>query len=173
MANIFKSALMMFAQMRLAQRVGRISGAAKWAALAALCGLGAVTALLAALVTVIVMGLIDPDGDQGAGLEWIFDSVIAPGQSTLFALLAFFLAAAAYRYLRIGRTGGAWMLAGALFMLVVQMPASQRWLPSLGVSGMAWLLTYPVMAAMRGVVLGSALAFVVFALFTLLHMRKE
>ena len=130
-------------------------------------------ALLAALVTTLVVGLLDPAGEQGRVLEWLFDSVIAPGQSTLFALLAFFLAAAAYQYLRIGRTGGAWMLAGALLMLMVQMPASQQWLPSPLTQWMGWLLEYPVMAALRGAVVGSALALVVVALHTLLRTPKS
>jgi hypothetical protein len=129
-------------------------------------------ALLAALVTTAVVGLLDPAGEQGAALEWLFDSVIAPGQSTLFALLAFFLAAAAYQYLRIGRPGGAWMLAGALLVLIVQMPASQQWLPGPLVQGMGWLLAYPIMAALRGAVLGSALALAVAAAYMLLRTDK-
>lgn len=49
MDKLFKMALMMLAEMRLAQRVSRVSGAAKWLVLAAICGLGAGAALIAAL----------------------------------------------------------------------------------------------------------------------------
>jgi hypothetical protein len=49
MGNLVKMVLMMLAEMRLAQRVSRYSGAAKWVVLAALCGLGAGGALIAAL----------------------------------------------------------------------------------------------------------------------------
>jgi MFS family permease len=54
MSRLVKSVLMMFAQARLAQRIGRISGAAKWAVLAALCGVGAIIALLVALWAFLV-----------------------------------------------------------------------------------------------------------------------
>lgn len=49
MSKLIKMALTMVAQMRLAQGLSRVSGAAKWAALAAICGIGALIALVAAL----------------------------------------------------------------------------------------------------------------------------
>src|SRR5690242_16801919 len=81
-------------------------------------------ALVATLVAVFVAGLLNANGVRGPIVEWIFDSVIAPGQATLFALTAFFMAAAAFRWLRIGRAGGGWMLVGALLILLAQMPAA-------------------------------------------------
>ena len=57
-------------------------------------------------------------------MEWIFDSVLAPSQRALFALLAFFVAAAAYDLLRVQRPSGRWMLLGTLAVLLVQMPAA-------------------------------------------------
>ncbi len=80
--------------------------------------------------------------------EWLFDAIIAPGQATLFALLAFFMIAAAYRLLR-GRNGGGWMLA-ALLMLTAQalQPACGCRPASLAFAG--WTLDVPVMATLRG-----------------------
>jgi hypothetical protein len=49
MSKLIKMVLMMAAQMRLAQGVSRVSGAAKWAALALICGIGALVALVVAL----------------------------------------------------------------------------------------------------------------------------
>ncbi|MGE4062995.1 MAG: hypothetical protein AB7E79_06465 [Rhodospirillaceae bacterium] len=49
MSRLVKMGLMMLAEMRLAQRVGRIVGALKWAVLALVCGIGAGIALIAAL----------------------------------------------------------------------------------------------------------------------------
>lgn len=74
MAKLVKMVLMMLAQMRLAQRVGRISGAAKWAVLAALSGVAAVIALFAALWLFLVPRL----GPEGAALS----------MAGLFALLS-------------------------------------------------------------------------------------
>ncbi len=111
-------------------------------------------------------------------MEWIFDSILAPGQRALFALLAFFVAAAAYDLLRVQRPSGRWMLLGTLAVLLVQMPAaadiarapltvaSAADTNAASAAGGAitvadaafWLLGEPVTATVRGVLLGSGLA---------------
>ena len=108
-------------------------------------------ALVATLLVVFVAGVMDEAGTAGPLAEWIFDSVIAPGQAALFSLLAFALGAAAYRYLRPGRPGGIWLLTGALFMLIVQAPVSHVLLPQTVTSFSVWLVDWPMMAALRGV----------------------
>ncbi len=118
-------------------------------------------ALVATLVAVFVAGLLHPDGVRGPMLEWVFDSLIAPGQAMLLALTAFFMAAAAFRWLRIGRVGGVWMLAGALLILLVQMPAANSVLSPLWVKLANWTLTVPITAIMRGAILGSGLALLI------------
>ncbi len=112
--------------------------------------------LLTTLFALCLAGLLDPAGTNGFLLEWFFDAVIWPGQATLFALLCFFTAAAAYRYLRVDRRGGGWMLAGALVMLIAQLPGLV--LPPEIQSAFGWLLDQPMAAIFRGVLLGSALA---------------
>jgi len=116
--------------------------------------------LVATLFAVLAAGLILPGGIQNPMLEWVFDNVIAPGQAMLFALTAFFMAAAAFRWLRIGRAGGGWMLTGALFILFAQMPATNASLPPAWTKLADWLLTVPVMATLRGALLGSGLALI-------------
>jgi len=115
-------------------------------------------ALVTTGLATLVAGLIQGAGVTGPLVEWIVDALLAPGSATLYALLFFFLAAAAYRYLRVTTSGGAWMVAGALFMLLVQMPASANFLPPIFAETMAWLLQVPIMAVFRGTLLGSALA---------------
>lgn len=118
-------------------------------------------ALVATLVAVFVAGLLQTDGVRSSMLEWIFDSLIAPGQAMLFALTAFFMAAAAFRWLRIGRVGGAWMLAGALAILLIQMPAANSALSPAWSQLANWTLSGPIMAIMRGALLGSGLALLI------------
>ena len=152
-------------------------------------------ALLATLLAVLIGGtasepltrtLADPDAVDAATsslasanllLEWVFDSILAPSQRALFALLAFFVAAAAYDLLRVGRPSGRWMLLGVLIVLLVQMPAAAdvARAPLAAISATAaaaneplttanvlfWLLNAPVTAAVRGVLLGSGLALLV------------
>jgi hypothetical protein len=128
--------------------------------------------LVAMLCAVLVAGMLDPLGSLSPTVEWIFAHMIAPGQATLFALLAFFMAAAAYRYLRIGLPGGSWMVVGALLMLVVQLPISQLLLPSSLLVVLRWWFTQPIMAAMRGALIGSSLALLVVGLRFLLGRNQ-
>jgi hypothetical protein len=124
--------------------------------------------LLAVLLAVFVAGLVNQNGATSPIVTWVFDHVVAPGQAALFALLVFFMAAAAFRFLRIGRPGGAWMLAGALLVLLVQWPMAGVWLPLPVVDGTFWLVNQPVMAAVRGVLLGSGIAMLIAGLRLLL-----
>lgn len=124
--------------------------------------------LLAVLLPTFVAGIVNPAGARSPLLQWVFDSVVAPGQAALFALLIFFMAAATYRFLRVGRAGGAWLLVGALLVIAVQMPAATAWLPAGWVDATFWFVDAPVTAAVRGLLLGSALAMLVAGLRLLL-----
>lgn len=117
--------------------------------------------LLAVLMAVFAAGVLSPQGESSPLVAWLFDSLVAPGQLALFALLLFFMAAAAFQYLRFGRTGGAWLLAGALIVLVAQAPINYDWLPPGFVSFTYWFVDTPVMAALRGALIGTGLALVI------------
>ena len=120
--------------------------------------------LLIVFALVFGAGVTPADGSAGPLAEWVFDAILAPGQATLYALTGFFLLSAAYHYLRIDRPGGLWILAGALLMLMVQTPFGYQLLPGALIDLLDWLLNWPVMAAMRGVLLGSALAVMIIGL---------
>ncbi len=127
--------------------------------------------LVAALVVVLATGLFSSTGVRGPLVEVAFDTIIAPGQATLFALLAFFMAAAAYRYLRVGRAGGIWLLAGVLLVFAVQMPIANVLLPAALANLVNWLVDVPAMAALRGALLGSSFALGIVAIRFLLSNR--
>lgn len=124
--------------------------------------------LLAVLLAVFAAGMVNPGGASSPFVRWIFYNVVAPGQAALFALLLFFMAAAAYRFLRIGRPGGAWMLIGAILIFLVQWPIASQWLPMPVVESTFWLVDQPAMAAVRGLLLGSGIAMLIAGLRLLL-----
>lgn len=129
-------------------------------------------ALVVTMVIVIGAGLIDPAGVHGPFLEWVFAHLLVPGLATLFALLIFFLAVAAYRLLRITQPGGSWMLAGFLLVLFTQAPfAAEIWPPALS-SLTDWLVDKPVMAAVRGALLGASVAVLIGGLHYMLGRRR-
>lgn len=127
--------------------------------------------LVVTMIIVIGAGLIDPAGVHGPVVEWIFDHVLAPGLATLFALLLFFLGAAVFRLLRITRPGGAWMLTGFLLVLVTQTPVAADLWPHALATFTDWLVDKPVMAAVRGAILGTSVALLVGALQYMLGRR--
>lgn len=127
--------------------------------------------LVVVLLAVLLAGIVNPAGDRSPLLEWVFDSVIAPGYAVLFALIGFFLAAAVYHRVRIGRPGGGWVLAGLLLMLLTQTPAAQTLLAPTWSTTLAWIANGPVTATLRGALLGVALALIVVALRALLGRR--
>ncbi|MEZ4656089.1 MAG: hypothetical protein R2911_00790 [Caldilineaceae bacterium] len=114
--------------------------------------------LIAVALAVFSVGMVESSGAFGPLMQWVFSNVLTPVHASLFALLAFFLAAAAYRYLRIGRHGSSWMLFGALLMMLAQMPIMYGLLPADAYAAIHWLIEQPVMAAMRGALLGTSLA---------------
>jgi len=129
--------------------------------------------LIAVLTAVAGAGLLNPTGVNSPLIEWVFDAVIAPGQAALFAMLVFFMAAAAYQYLRVGRRGGVWMLVGFLIILLAQTPVdlmqpasapNPATLSAAILNAAGWFLDTPVMAALRGVLLGGVLALLVVGL---------
>lgn len=114
--------------------------------------------LLIALLTVTIAGMVSVGGVTSPLMNWVFDSILAPGYAALFALLVFFMAGAAFALLRVNRSGGAWLLIGVLLMVFAQAPAIRSALP-FGFSQFAvWLVEIPVTGALRGVLLGVALA---------------
>lgn len=128
--------------------------------------------LLIVFALVFGAGVSSPGGSAAPLAEWVFDAVIAPGQATLYALTGFFLLGAAYRFLRFNRPGGLWILAGALLMLLVQTPFFYRLVPAALVGLLDWLLNWPVMAAMRGVLLGGALGVLFISLRLIMNGAK-
>lgn len=81
MGHLVKTVLFMLAEMRLAQRVSRFSGAVKWLILAAICGLAAGAALVAALWLFLVPRL----GADAAALSM---AGVLAALSGLFMLIA-------------------------------------------------------------------------------------
>jgi len=128
--------------------------------------------LLIVFALVLGAGVSSPEGTTGLLSEWVFDAVLAPGQATLFALTGIFLLSAAYHFLRVDRPGGLWILAGVLLMLLVQTPFLYQIVPESVVELVDWLLSWPVMAAMRGVLLGGALAVLFISLRLIVNSAK-
>jgi hypothetical protein len=109
---------------------------------------------------------------------WLFNNIQVPMQSTMFSLLAFFVASASYRAFR-ARTVHATLLliAGALVMLG-RVPLGAYFSGSIGgveislVKIADWLLNVPNLAAKRGIMIGVGLGMTATAIKIILGIEK-
>jgi uncharacterized membrane protein YhaH (DUF805 family) len=105
--------------------------------------------LLSAIVTLIVSM---PEGTEGAGAQWIFNYVYRPLEASFLALIAFFIATAAFRSLRAHSIETTLMLITALIILIGQVPLGAFLAPV-----KEWVMNVPVVAGQRGILIGVTL----------------
>jgi hypothetical protein len=93
---------------------------------------------------------------EGTPFMWVFDHLQVPMQSTMFSLLAFFVASAAYRGFRARTKEATLLLLSAAIVMLGRVPIGNMIhsaIPDLA----NWILNYPSMAARRGIIIGIGL----------------
>ena len=106
--------------------------------------------------------LRDAPDTQDTWYHWAYMNIQSPCSATLFSILAFFMASAAFRTFRARNLSAALLLIAALAVMFGQVPISEvvgRWFgrPTMFNEFGNALMTYPNMAAKRGVLLGVSL----------------
>lgn len=122
--------------------------------------------LVLTMMIVLLLGLIE-EGPQGSLTNQIFQYVLFPLQATIFSLLAFFIASAAYRTFRLRSWESALLVITGVIVLLGQIPL---WGALTTLKG--WILEVPVMASARGILLGVALGTVATGLRVLLGIDR-
>jgi uncharacterized membrane protein len=128
------------------------------------------------LITLAGLFLMMFFGFTGDGLENpmfrnFFNHILIPIQATMFALLAFFIASAAYRAFRARNVMASLLLVAALVVML-------RFNPYLGPLGQyvadasSWLLNVPNLAAKRAIIIGIGLGIVATALKVILGIER-
>lgn len=114
--------------------------------------------LILGLVTTLVIGFWPGGGGpSGPATTWLFHYVYFPLNATIFSLLAFYVAGAAQRSLRMNGVEGTIMTVVAIIVLLGQVPVGRLlWdqLPDLK----NWILLVLTTAGVRGMLIGVALA---------------
>lgn len=120
--------------------------------------------VFAGLITMVVIGV--PLGPQHPVFVWIYDNVQVPMDATMFSLLAFFIASAAYRAFRARTTEATLLLVTALIVMLGNVPVGNviwnelmSWTPWENQASAAreWILDNPNLSARRGIILGVSL----------------
>lgn len=111
-------------------------------------GYSAVVVFTAVVVAVIGLWYGLPSAEMG----WVFTYLYVPLQAAFFALVAFFIATAAYRALRARSIETLLMLVVALVVLLGQVPLVRAL-----ADAKDWILAVPSEAGVRGILLGVGL----------------
>jgi hypothetical protein len=110
-------------------------------------------ALLISLAATLLFGLGGPTSN---GSQFIFEYILQPLESTLFALLAIFIATAAFRAFRVRDLETFFFVLFAIIVLLGQVPVGLYLWSELPVIK-DWILDVPTLAGARGILLGVAL----------------
>lgn len=137
-----------------------------------------VTMLIAAAAGIV-------GGPRGSLYVWIFDNVFAPLDATMFSLLAFFMASAAYRAFRARTLEATLLLAAAVIVMFGRVPIGNfLWqhiapnplvekAPFLPENITEWIMSSPNMAARRGIMIGAALGAISTSLKIILGVERS
>lgn len=131
-------------------------------------GYSAVTLVSAAGMT--FFGMVYGMQEGSVFADW-FEYLITPLESTMFSLLAFFVASAAFRAFRARTWSAAVLLVSAFVVMLALVPAIENRVPVLG-DAAAFLLEYPNAAAKRAVIIGVALGAISVAVKTIFGIDK-
>lgn len=108
---------------------------------------------------------------EGSWFATWFRYLMTPLESTMFALLAFFVASAAFRAFRARSANATVLLISAFVVMLGLIPAVENHVPLLG-KVTEFLLDYPNTAAKRAVLIGVALGMISVAVKTIFGIDR-
>ncbi len=136
--------------------------------------------LVASLAFTVVVGLRDGRHWQDAHSlsMFLYNQLYSPMQGTMFALLAFYIASAAFRAFRIRTLEAGLLAAAALIVMLGRVPVGDQmtaWLPESIRLGhvQEWIMNVPQNAAKRAVLMGAAMGVMATGLRVILGIERS
>ena len=123
------------------------------------------------LVAVTGLGVVFGTS-EGTPVSFIYQSVNAPLASTMFALLAFFIASAAFRAFRARNLEATLLLVTAVLMMIGRVSIGEFLWPGFP-AFTEWLLDVPNLAAKRAIAIGVGLGAVSTGLKIILGIERS
>jgi hypothetical protein len=123
--------------------------------------------LYAGMVATILIGLWvnGKESVDGAvtGFGWIYSYMMVPLQGTMFSILAFFIASAAYRSFRARSPEAAVLLLAAVVVMMGRVPLGEYLIPASG-DATQWILNVLNASVRRAILIGISLGAVALSL---------
>jgi hypothetical protein len=113
--------------------------------------------------------------DAHGAYKWVYDAIYVPLGATMFALLAFFIASAAFRAFRARNLEAAILLGAAIVVMIARVPMGED-LPVVGAylpKFMNWIMDVPNTAARRAIYIGAALGAVATGLRVIFGIERS
>jgi len=136
--------------------------------------------LVLSLVATVTIGAIEGPGflDPGRRSRWIYDTLYSPMSATMFGLLAFFIASAAFRAFRVRTMEAMWLAAAALIVMIGRVPIGEALTRSLPAPLQLpviqeWIMEIPQNAAKRAILMGAALGIMATGLRVILGIERS
>jgi hypothetical protein len=126
--------------------------------------------LMLTLVIMSISGIVWGT-QEGTVYHWMFQNMQAPMMSTMFSLLAFFIASAAYRAFRARTKEATILLVTSVVVMLGRIPLGQFiWhkLPDYT----DWIMAYPNLSVQRGIIIGAALGAAAMSLRIILGIER-
>jgi hypothetical protein len=119
------------------------------------------------MISVGVLGGID----EGTVFDWIYYNAQYPLQATMFSLLAFFIASAAFRAFRIRTFQASLLAVTAILVMIGRVPIGESlWGQFPDVT--EWIMNVPQLAGKRAIMIGAALGAISTALKVLTGLER-
>jgi hypothetical protein len=126
-------------------------------------------ATLISMVVMLAVGFIW-GRDRGSIFQQLFNAILLPVQSTMFALLAFYLASAAFRAFRARSVDAVILLISAVIVMIGRLDDGKF----IGVPAAShWILDWPNLVAKRAILLGVGLGMASTALKVVLGIERS
>jgi hypothetical protein len=137
------------------------------------------------MAVMAIVGLIRGTETSGTWFGWLFENIQIPIGATMFSLLAFFIASAAYRAFRARTLEATLMLVTAVLIMFARVPIGEflwkhtmpdfvlQWRGNLPGDISHWILNVPSMAARRGIFLGISLGAIATSLKIILGIERS
>jgi hypothetical protein len=121
-------------------------------------------------VGMTVNGKETADGAMTA-FGWIYTYTMVPLQGTMFAILAFFIASAAYRSFRARSREAAVLLVAAIIVMMGRVPLGEYLVPASG-DVTQWILNVLNASVRRGILIGISLGAIALSLKIIFGMER-